>query len=41
MKANNHLDEIAAGLLIDRAVITREDGSLDFSRDIRVKITVK
>lgn len=40
MKANRHLDEDAAKHLIDRAVITKEDGKLDFSRDIRVKITV-
>ncbi|CAF0900840.1 unnamed protein product [Brachionus calyciflorus] len=40
MKANNHLDEESAKILIDRALVTREDGKLDFSRDIRVKQTV-
>jgi hypothetical protein len=40
MKANGHLDEGAARLLLDRATIKRDNGSLDFSRDIKVKITV-
>ena len=40
MKANGHLDEGAARLLLDRATIKRDDGSLEFSRDIKVKITV-
>ena len=41
MKANGHLDEGAANLLLDRATFKRDNGSLDFSRDIKVKITVK
>ena len=40
MKANGHLDEKSAELLLDRAIVKKEDDSLDFSRDIWVKITV-
>ena len=40
MKSNHHLDESAAKLLIERALIQKEDGTYEFSRDINVKVTV-
>lgn len=40
MKYNNHLDEDSAKILIDRALMSKDDGRLEFSRDIRVKQTV-
>lgn len=40
MKYNNHLDEESAKILLDRALVTKDDGRLEFSRDIRVKQTV-
>lgn len=40
MRANGHLDEESAKILLERALITKEDGSLDFSRDIKVKVNV-
>ena len=39
MKANNHLDERSAYALLERALIEK-DGKLEFSRDLRVKISV-
>lgn len=40
MKANKHLDENAASLLIERATIQDENGNLQFSRDPFVQITM-
>ena len=40
-KANNHLDEASAKLLIERALIKDENGNYTFSRDIYVKISVR
>ncbi|RNA00232.1 putative serine hydrolase [Brachionus plicatilis] len=40
MKYNNHLDEDSAKILIERALVKKENGRFEFSRDIRVKQTV-
>ena len=40
LKANRHLDEESAKILIERALIENEEGELGFSRDINVKVTV-
>jgi hypothetical protein len=37
VKANPNLDEAAARCLLERALIERSDGRLEFARDIRVK----
>lgn len=39
MRANGHLDEESAKILLERALIEK-DGKLDFSRDLRVKASV-
>jgi len=39
-KANRHLDEASAKLLIERALIIDEQGEYKFSRDLYVKLTV-
>ena len=39
-KANQHLDEASARLLIERALIKDEQGEYNFSRDLYVKLTV-
>ena len=40
MKANNHLDEESAKILLERALISDKDGNLKFSRDENVKNTM-
>lgn len=40
MRANKHLDEPSAKLLIERALVKDENGKYNFSRDVYVKITV-
>jgi hypothetical protein len=40
MKANNHLDETSAKILLERALIKDENGNYKFSRDLNVKNTV-
>jgi len=40
MKANYHLDENSAKLLLERSLIQDENGKLKFSRDLNVKNTV-
>lgn len=40
LKANRHLDEESAKILIERALIENEEGELGFSRDINVKVTM-
>ena len=40
MKANRHLDETAAKILLERALTKKED-KLEFSRDIRLKELVR
>ncbi|CAF1104323.1 unnamed protein product, partial [Brachionus calyciflorus] len=37
MRHNNHLNEESAKILLERALIANKDGSLQFSRDIRIK----
>ncbi len=40
MKANNHLDETSAKILLERALVKDENGNYKFSRDLNVKNTV-
>lgn len=40
MNANHHLDETAAKCLLERALITKSDGTLDFSRDVMFKASM-
>lgn len=37
LKANRHLDEQSASLLLERALVVNKDNKLEFSRDIRFK----
>lgn len=40
MKANHHLDENSAKILMERASNLDDNGKLKFSRDINAKISV-
>jgi len=37
LKANRHIDEGAASLLLERAMIVNQENKLEFSRDLRFK----
>jgi hypothetical protein len=41
LKANKHLNEEAAKTLLERALETKSDGTLDFTRDYMWRASVK